>query len=39
MTRLILACIVVLALAAALPHVRMGVYAERDWCAVWVAWR
>jgi len=39
MTRLILACIVVLALAAAVPHVRMGVYAERDWAALWIVWR
>jgi len=39
MTRLILACIVVLALAAAVPHVRMGVYHERNWGAVWIVWR
>jgi len=39
MTRLIVACVVVLALAAALPHVRMGVWVERDWAALWVVWR
>ena len=38
MIRLILTCLIVLALAYAAPHVAVGEYHERNWAAIWVRW-
>lgn len=39
MKALIVACILVLTLASIAPHIKMGVYHERSWAALWIRWR